>query len=258
VTQLKSNSYEVLFDDYYAHKWKHDSTYSAYQLLLNIAYPYSVEINLKPGAKWLELGVGTGRVIDYHKQQLKHSWVIGLDWSLHGVREMNETLDIEANGMVGDVKKLPFPKGSFDLITLFGTLQAYEKELWGKGLKDLYSFLSPGGKIGFSLHPRSSLELIRSLFAWRLFPKLMKNTVTEKYLENLLLENGFKHFSIERHKAFTVLMRLSRLFGVKLISWFGFIEYEDTSRNRRLVKLFDQFFPWLTFGHYWIWIKKND
>lgn len=246
------NSYEDRFENFYAQKWGHDKLVKSEDLLLD-CYPYSIEISLPVGSRWLELGVGTGRVIDFHKEKLNNITVIGVDSSPSAIKHLKETLPVNIEAMVGDLKNLNFEKNSFDLITLFGTIQAVEKNKWISTIYELKKFLKQGGKIGFSVHPLSFLEILRCIKS----PVDFKNIVTERYLRRELEKHGLKgKCLIEKHHAYTLLLKITSLFGIKSVNWYGFYEYPDTKINRYLTRIAKNFFPFLTFGHYWIWIKK--
>ncbi len=75
-------SYENRFDQLYKDEWTHDNEVDIQDLLLD-DYPYSVEVVLPHGGRWLELGIGSGRVVDYHRKKMNSSdQIIGLDYNL--------------------------------------------------------------------------------------------------------------------------------------------------------------------------------
>jgi ubiquinone/menaquinone biosynthesis C-methylase UbiE len=246
--------YEHEFNSFYKKEWKHNRNVSEDELLLT-AYPHTVDIDLAPGDVWLELGVGSGRVVDFHKKKLLESTCIGVDYSMEALRQLKSTLPVEIDVLVADIRNLPFKTAAFDLITLFGTIQAYPKEQWFTGIDRLIPFLKPRGRLGFSVHPLSALELIRCLRA----PKDLKNIITERTLQRLLKNHGYiGRFQIERHRVFSLLQKITDIFRVEFLDWYGFHEFRNTTANRRLTLLFDKILPSFTFGHYWIWIWTED
>ena len=246
-------AYEDDFDRYYADQWQHNAGVSRDDLLLD-HYPFSVDVPLPPGGRWLELGVGSGRVVDFNQDRLRRlgGWCVGLDYSLAALRRLRATLtDVPVACIVGDLRALPFEEASFDAITLFGTLQALEKATWIDTVCDLTRLLRDGGQLGFSLHPPSLLELIRCAQA----PKHFRNITTRRFLRRRLAERGFP-CRIERHHVFVIPKRLARLFGARLPMWFGFAEFRRTRAARAVTRALRLCCPPLTFGHWWVWIQK--
>jgi len=73
-------SYEDRFEQFYKDEWSHDRDGVFQDLLLNV-YPYSVEMTLPSRGRWLELGIGSGRVVDYNRRKNEPSCqIIGLDY----------------------------------------------------------------------------------------------------------------------------------------------------------------------------------
>ncbi|MCW5875078.1 MAG: methyltransferase domain-containing protein [Anaerolineales bacterium] len=250
---MSEKRYETLFDAFYQNEWKHDSGLSASDLLL-AGYPFTVDIRLAPGERWLELGVGSGRVVDFHQEKLRHSSCIGVDRSFAAIQRLKATLPVEIDALVADIRHLPFKKGVFDLITLFGTVQAYPKAEWLNGIDRLMPWLTAQGVLGFSVHPVSGLELIRGLKN----PSDYKELATQRFLRKQLLARGYAgRFSIDRHSVYVLLQKITTLAKVKLENWYGFTEYRDTPHNRRLTQLFDKLFATLSFGHFWVWISAS-
>lgn len=245
--------YETLFDDFYKTGWQHNLELKPEDLLLH-GYPYSVDIDLRPGELWLELGVGSGRVVDFHQAKLKDSTCIGVDRSLAALERLKATLPIKIDVLVADIRHLPFKKSAFDLITLFGTIQAYPKHEWLDGVGQLVPLLKPAGKLGFSVHPVSALELIRGMQV----PSSYSQLATYRFLRHGIQQRGYTSFKIERHRVYVLLQKLAALFGVKLEHWYGFTEFRNLESNRKLIRIFDVLFSAFSFGHYWIWLHNTE
>ena len=248
-------NYEESFDEFYTNNFVHNSQYASYDLLLN-GYPYTIDIYIPDGGKWLELGIGSGRVVDYHSKKLKKNSCVGVDYSASAIEHCRRLLPNNVKLYVGDLKNLPaeIRNDKFDLITLFGTVQASgEKKEWIPTICSLMKLLKNNGKVGFSLHPLSLLEIARCIKA----PWTFKNIVTEQFLVKEFKKYGLEgKFIIEKHHAFTLLQKFTSCFGVKLVRWYGFDEYIKTPTTIFITKWFKKIFPFLTFGHYWIWIEK--
>ncbi len=246
-------SYETEFDELYETRWRHDRSLTKDMLLLD-HYPYSVAIDLPRGGRWLELGIGTGRVVDFHRDLLlaNDATCLGADWSAAAVelsRELLAGLPVEV--VQADLRELSYEAGSFDLITLFGTLQALDRKRWMDQIRAMTGWLKAGGRLGFSLHPLSPLELARSVKA----PRYLSNVVSARWLRRELARRGLA-FSIERHHAHLIPIKLLSLAGVRPATWFGFHEARRTRLTRAVTWLFRRCLPFLTFAHYWVWVDK--
>lgn len=246
-------SYEAEFDKFYSTQWRHDADVTADMLLLD-HYPYSVDISLPKGGRWLELGIGGGRVVDFNREMLLASGAtcVGADWSPAAVERCRELLaGLPVEVVRADIRELRYEENSFDLITLFGTLQALARDRWMDQVRDLTRLLRSGGRLGFSLHPPSMLELARSLKA----PRYFKNIVTARWLKRQLRRRGLS-CRIERHHAFQIPVKLMSLLGVRPAMWFGFYESRRTRLTRAVTWVFRHCLPFLTFGHHWVWVDK--
>lgn len=244
--------YEKEFDSFYRQAWRHEAKLNSNELLLN-GYPYTVALNLQPGQYWLELGVGSGRVVDFHQTELDRVTCIGVDYSLAALRRLKTILPVGIDVVVADIRAMPFRSASFNLVTLFGTIQAFPKSEWFNGIDHLMPLLKADGRLGFSVHPISGLELVRALNA----PEDFKNLASRRFLQVELQEHGYEEFaSIEKHPVFVLLQKLTSVLGVELAHWYGFREYFDTLANRKRTSLFAKWFSTFSFGHYWIWISN--
>lgn len=245
-------TYETRFDKWYIENWTHDTSVQGADLLLT-GYPYSVEISVPTGGTWLELGVGTGRVVDYHAKVLERARCSGIEYSQYALECARKTLKVSIDLQHGDLRTLSLPKGHYDLITLFGTIQTVEQSQWMTLLKNLMEALKPGGRIGFSVHPLCPLEVIRNARSL----SVLRNAVTRGFLERELTKHGFGgRFEIEKHDSFILLQKVLPFFGIQTHKWFGFDELPNTRTARVLTELFRLFFPFLTFGHWWVWVRK--
>ena len=245
--------YEPVFDDFYRHEWTHDSNIRKDSLHLD-HYPYSVTIDLLPGQRWLELGIGSGRVLDYHSCRIPNDVrVIGLDYSLSALYICARHVPYPAKLLRGDIRHLPFKKNTMDLITLFGTIQATPRQHWPDVLSELLKLVKEGGKLGLSVHPMNYLEFLRCIR----FPSRLRNTVTKTYLIKILDECGFKgKYVIEDHHINLILEKIYQLFSARTTIFFGFRELPKTENLTRLTRFMRKWMNQLTIGHYWIWIYK--
>lgn len=246
-------AYETDFDAFYRDQFLHNENLKPEDLLLN-HYPFSVEINIPENGHWLELGVGSGRVVNYHAARLSESVKItGIEYSQHAVEFCKSHLPSRADIQQGDMRNLDFPTESFDLITLFGTIQAVPKHQWMSTIEDLLRLVKPNGRLGFSVHPVSGLEILRCIQ----HPSLFKNMTTKRFLRKQAKHlNLLNHLRIEKHHAFVLPKLVARLLGFKLPCHFGFYEFRKNWLGSATTAAFRYGLPFFTFGHLWIWIEK--
>lgn len=244
-------SYETEFDNYYRTQWRHDA--DAGDLLLD-HYPYSVAIDLPPGGCWLELGVGAGRVVWRRRDVLSRAAAtcIGVDHSQSALETLRRTMpEVPVHLVRADVHALPFARGSFDLVTLFGTLQAVDRDRRMDAVAEMTALLAEGGRLGFSLHPPSLLELVRCMAS----PRHFRNIVTRRRLRRQLKTHGLDA-TIEKHYVYVIPKKLLSLVGMTLPHWFGFAEFRRSCLTRLATWVFRHCLSTLAFGHWWVWVTR--
>jgi len=101
----------------------------------------------KPGAKALDLCCGTGDVAF----ALARSGVevVGLDFSDAMLSVARHRLRTQAGGSVqflqGDAQQIPFPDGTFDIVTISYGLRNLAD--WEEGLREMWRVAKPGGRL---------------------------------------------------------------------------------------------------------------
>jgi len=151
----------------------------------------------------------------------------------------------------GDIRQLPFDEDTFDVITLFGTLQALDRKEWIPRAADLLRYVKPGGCVGFSLHPVCFVALVRCCWS----PELWRNTITRRTLERALRAQGVD-YTIEKHHVLTLYKRLAAALGMRLPLWCGFREFRSTKGAVRLARWLRACPVLPTFGHWWVWLRR--
>ncbi len=103
-------------------------------------------LGLPAGKRMLEIGCGCGIALPPFAQRCQPSRLVGLDidpeflsQAEHHVRERG----IQAELLLGDARRMPFPDGAFDIIVDFGTL--YHIARREQALAEVARVLSPGG-----------------------------------------------------------------------------------------------------------------
>jgi phosphatidylethanolamine/phosphatidyl-N-methylethanolamine N-methyltransferase len=104
------------------------------------------ELGIPPGARVLELGVGTGMSLSAYPA---HCRVVGLDLSADMLREARQKIErmgwthIEVG--VGDATRVPFPDDAFDYVMAFHVVTVVEEHarLMGEAVR----VCRPGGRV---------------------------------------------------------------------------------------------------------------
>jgi ubiquinone/menaquinone biosynthesis C-methylase UbiE len=119
---------EEIYDKYYSGRKFHDSLYRDL-----------IEKHLQPGQKLLD--AGCGRYLRFCKEFTDRAWVVGID--LETVLETHN--DQTPFGVRGDVSRLPFPSGHFDMVISRSVVEHLEDP--GQVFREFARVLRPGGKV---------------------------------------------------------------------------------------------------------------
>ncbi|HPQ70569.1 MAG TPA: methyltransferase domain-containing protein [bacterium] len=145
------------FFDHHAGRW--DKTNYRGEQSARIG-PLVMDLNLKPGAKVLDVGCGTG-VLTPHILRVvgPKGLVVGLDVSPKMVRQATEKGFAEnARFVEGDVERAPFADGYFDAVLCFSAFPHFDDQQ--RALREMHRVLAAGGSL-FVFHLEGS-ELINS------------------------------------------------------------------------------------------------
>ena len=110
----------------------------AVRTLLDAARPAA-----RPGARFCELGFGTGWLLQEMAQEFPDARLFGVDMSPGSVRGLRETLGDRVDMLVGDMDQLPFRDEVFDVIATCWTL--YFMNDIDATLREIKRCLAPGG-----------------------------------------------------------------------------------------------------------------
>ena len=184
-----------------------------------------IKINSKKTYKILDIACGTGSLT---KEIIKHSsnnQVVGLDFSNGMLKIAKSTVP---NLILGDSHYLPFKKKYFDHITIaYGirnfenitqSLQEINYVLNNKGTLNIIEIIKPYSniksfifKLGFFIFaPLFGLMFSNNFSAYLYLPKSSNSFLTEKEINNLLQNNGFKKITTKK-KAFGSVILLHAL-----------------------------------------------
>ena len=103
-------------------------------------------LGLPTGGRVLEVGCGRGVALPGLARLLRPSRLVGLDIEPAFFAEAGQRLEVAgvvAELVPGDVRRMPFPRASFDLVVDFGT--CYHIARPGAALAEIARVLAPGG-----------------------------------------------------------------------------------------------------------------
>lgn len=136
------------------------------------------------GLRWIDMCTGTGETAIYLKQRAaKDTLIFGADFSLPMLKQAVKKEGAKhIRFTVADIKALPFPDESFDLITIsFATrnLAIVENSL-KRSISEFYRILKPGGHFINLETSQPSCKIIRILFHVyvKLFVKLLGGSIS--------------------------------------------------------------------------------
>ena len=103
-------------------------------------------IGLSPGQRVLEVGCGRGVALPPLARLIRPSRLVGLDVDAGLVRIARDRLErhaVRATVECGDVRAMPFPDATFDLVIDFGTCHHISRQ--EQALREIVRVLAPGG-----------------------------------------------------------------------------------------------------------------
>lgn len=117
------------------------------------------DLNLRPGNRVLEVGVGTGIALDGYPP---YAHIVAIDPSADMLKHARKR--VEENGWrhielkLGDALKLDFPDNSFDVVTSFHVLTVVPDPY--RMMSEMVRVCKPGGKIAITTHFQSSNPIV--------------------------------------------------------------------------------------------------
>ena len=119
-------------------------------------------LNLRPGNRVLEVGVGTGIALDAYPP---YAHVVGIDPSAEMLARAKKRATENGWGHIelrqGDALNLDFPDDSFDYVTSFHVLTVVPDPY--RMLSEMVRVCKPGGRIALTTHFQSANPVIAAL-----------------------------------------------------------------------------------------------
>ena len=113
----------------------------------------------RPNDRVLDLGCGSGRMVLWNRDL--GAWTVGVDVSPFFAHEARETVDL----VLGDLRQLPFPDGSFDKAYALDVLEHLSPQALSGMLAEAARVLAPGGRLFVYSHVRKNSRLALGLRA---------------------------------------------------------------------------------------------
>lgn len=118
---------------------------------------------LQPYKLLLDIGCGTGRLLELLAHELPQAQLTGLDLAPNMLQQARERLDNQITLVQGDAEQLPFADQTFDLVVSSSTFQwlAQLDTCFGEAAR----VLKPSGRFVFSLFGQGTLGELQT--SWR-------------------------------------------------------------------------------------------
>jgi phosphatidylethanolamine/phosphatidyl-N-methylethanolamine N-methyltransferase len=138
-----------------------------------------------PPGRILEVGVGTGKNIPYYPEDAKVTAIDLSEGMLSRAKQRAEILGIDADLRLMDVRRLAFPKGTFDAAV--ATFVFCSVPLPVEGLQELGRAVKPGSELWFLEHVRIDKPVIGPLMdlANPLVVRMMGANINRQTVENV-------------------------------------------------------------------------
>lgn len=182
------------------------------------------------GKRWIDMCTGTGETATYLKRRASNgTTVYGLDFSLPMLNEAKRKANAESIQFVSsDVKALPFPDESFDLVTIsFATRNInLSKDILIRTFAEFYRILKPGGRfVNLETSQPSFWPIQRGFHLYvRLFVRSIGSRISGSKPAYTYLSNTIPRFyspqelaDIIRRAGFDTVVSQQYLFGVAAV-----------------------------------------
>ena len=112
---------------------------------------------LAPGDRVIDLGCGSGRIMVWNHDT--GAWMVGVDVAPYFAHEAIEQSDL----VLGDLRRLPFPDGSFTKAWSLDVFEHLSKEALEGFLHETARVMAPGGAVFVYTHVRKNAAIAKGL-----------------------------------------------------------------------------------------------
>ncbi len=151
---------------------------------------------IQPGEDVLDVGCGTGAVTIPAKTKVGESGsAAGIDPAPEMIavaRRKAERAGLEINFRVGVIESLPFPDGTFDVVTSSLMMHHLPQHVQVKGLAEIWRTLKPGGRILIADMMRPSTSFFKRFIPSLIFHHGHRVRSGVEDLLKLIREAGFE------------------------------------------------------------------
>ncbi len=120
-------------------------------------------LSFQPDRQLLDIGCGTGRLLELLAEKLPEAELTGLDLVPNMLQQARERLDNRVCLVQGDAEQLPFADQAFDMVVSSSTFQWLVQ--LDRCFGEIVRVLRPGGRFVFSLFGQGTLEELQ--LSWR-------------------------------------------------------------------------------------------
>lgn len=201
-------------------------------------FPY-LEQRLKPGASVLEVGAGTGYLLE---QLTKRGYQMTAVEPAPGMRQRAQQRNPEATIVDAKVGQLPFPDNSFDAVIAIEVFRYLHPNDIEAGYRECLRVLKPGGVLVATLVNKYALDGFALLYGARLLREKIGGTPLPNYC-NFVTPGSIRRLFA---KTFAVpVTTRAMLFSPLRLS------YKVPGIGGPIAKLFEPFDNWLSQRSWW-------
>jgi len=155
-------------------------------------------INLQEDSKVLDLGCGTGELLNILEDRFPSSDLTGIDLTEEMLAIAKQKLSSRVELLLGSVTNLPFDSESFDWVIMSNIIGHLSDKK--TALLEAYRVLKNPGRIVITDWTRDFQSMNLVHFYTKLINYSQYRSLKTVELENLLDECGFNHLYTERYK----------------------------------------------------------
>lgn len=173
-------------------KWAEDYDKKRYFTFYNTNKALVKVLNPQAGSSILDIGCGTGILLDQLISLKRDLKLFGIDISPEMINVSKEKLGKQINLQIGSANKLPYKNNSFDYVTCSTSFHHHPSSK--NSLDEMYRVLKPGGTLVLlDLHTDGILRKILCKLDNIISNEGKTFLFTRKEMANLFRKTGFKN-----------------------------------------------------------------